>query len=106
MYHLVKRVLAVGSRFAPVDGTGLIVDFGAIERNVFAVALHRQLLQIGWKSLQVLLVGQDRNGLCVEEVVVPDGEHTHQNRQIALKWGGAEVLVHLVKALQESPEVI
>ncbi len=56
MNQLVKGMLAVGSRLAPVDGTGIVGDLGPIERDVLAVALHRQLLQIGGEALQVLLV--------------------------------------------------
>ena len=74
MNQLIERVLAVGSRLAPIDRAGIVVDLVAIERDVLAVALHRQLLQIGRKSLQVLLVGQHRNRLGAEEIVVPDGQ--------------------------------
>ena len=62
---------------------------------MLAVALHRQLLEVGREALQVLLVGQDRDGLRAEEVVVPDAEQAHQHRQVALERRGAEVLVHL-----------
>src|SRR5262249_9073782 len=42
MDQLVERMLTVGSRLAPVHGAGLISNFGAVERNVFAVTLHGQ----------------------------------------------------------------
>src|SRR5579862_401429 len=42
--QLIKRMLAVGPRLAPVNRTRLIVNSGPIERDVLAVALHRQLL--------------------------------------------------------------
>src|SRR5205823_10605518 len=90
----------------PVDGAGRVGDLGPIERDVFAVALHRQLLQIGWKSLQVLLVRQHGNRLGTEEVVVPDAKEAHEYRQVTLERGGAEVLVHLVEAVQQSSEII
>src|SRR6476660_7525950 len=61
MDQLIERVLTVGSRLAPVHGAGRISNFGAIERNVFAVTLHGQLLKIGRKALQILLVGQYGN---------------------------------------------
>ena len=73
---------------------------------MLAVALHRQLLQIGRKPLQVLLVGQHRNGLRAEEVVVPDGQQAHEHRQIPLERRGAEMLVHLVKAVQHRAEIV
>src|SRR5439155_22588171 len=92
MNQLVEGVLAVGSRLAPVDRTGGVCNLGPIKRNVLAVALHRQLLQIGRESLEVLLVGKDRNGLCVEEVAVPNGQQAHQHGKVALERRGAEVL--------------
>ena len=70
--QLVERVLAVGARFAPIDGAGIVVHRRPLQRHVLAVALHRQLLQVGREPLQVLLVGQHRDGLRAEEVVVPD----------------------------------
>src|SRR5580698_2697395 len=58
MDQLVKGVLTVGSWLAPKDRARLIVNRSSIESNVFSVALHRQLLEIGWKTLEVLLVGK------------------------------------------------
>src|SRR4029453_261333 len=100
MNQLIERMLAVCAWFAPIDGAGIIGDFVTIERDMFAVALHRQLLQVGRKSLQVLLVRQDRNGLCAEEVVIPNSQQPHEHRQVALEGSGAEMLVHLVEAVQ------
>ena len=40
MDELIERVLAIGARLAPIDGTGLIVDVRALQRYVLAVALH------------------------------------------------------------------
>ena len=65
-------MLAVGARLAPVDRAGLVVDALAIERHMLAVALHRELLQIRRKALEVLLVGQHGDGRRVEEIAVPD----------------------------------
>ena len=73
---------------------------------MLAVALHRQLLQVGREALQVLLVGQHRDRLRAEEVVVPDAEQPHQHRQVALERRGAEVLVHLVEAGEHRAEVL
>src|SRR5262249_54064558 len=50
--ELIERVLAVGPRFAPKYWRCLVVDLGALEGDVFAVALHRQLLQIRRKAFQ------------------------------------------------------
>src|SRR6266700_1980548 len=104
--QLVEGVLTVGSRFTPVNRARRVADLGSIERDVLAVALHRQLLQVGWESLQVLFVRQDRNRLGTEEIVVPDAQESHEYRQVALERRGTEVLVHLVEAVQHGAEVI
>ena len=67
--QLVEGMLAVGARLAPVDRPGLIGDLGPIQRDALAVALHRQLLQVGREALQVLLVGQDRHGLAPKKLL-------------------------------------
>src|SRR5215471_18089831 len=90
MDQLIERVLAIGSRLAPIDRAGLMIYRHPGEGQVLAVALHRQLLEIGWEALQILLVGQHRDGLCAEEVIVPDAEETHEHRQVALEWRAAE----------------
>src|ERR1700719_4220248 len=75
--ELIERVVAVGSRLAPVNRSGLIANLGAGQRDVFAVALHGQLLEISGKSFQVLFVGQYRNRFRAKEVAVPDTQEPH-----------------------------
>src|SRR5262245_12661352 len=106
MNQLVKRMLTVGSRLAPIDGSRIVVDFFTIESYMFAVAFHRQLLQISRKALEILLIGKNRHGLCAEEVVVPNGQEAHEYRQIALKGRSAEMFVHLMEAIQHGAEII
>src|ERR1700692_4603831 len=97
MNQLVEGVLAIRSRLAPIDGAGRVSDLGAVKCDVFAVALHRQLLQIGWKSLQVLLVRQHGDRLGAEEIVVPECEETHEDGQVLFERGSPKMLVHLVE---------
>src|SRR6476620_8313854 len=92
MDQLIERVLSIGSRFSPINWAGFAKNSFSIERNVFPVALHRQLLQICRKALQVLFVGQHSYCLCAEEVAVPEGEQSHKYRQVRLERGRAEVL--------------
>ena len=106
MDQLVKRVLPVGARFSPVDRACRVIDFAPGERDVLAVALHRQLLQVRGEALQVLFVGQDRDGLSAEEIGIPDRQQRQEHRQIALERCSAEVLVHLVEAVQQSAKVL
>src|SRR5262244_2315750 len=106
MDHLIERVLAVGSRLTEVDRTSVIGHRSAIQRDLFAVALHGQQLQIGRESLQVLLVRQNGNSLCAEKVVVPDAQEAHQDRQIGFEGSSSEMLIHLVKSIQHGVEVL
>src|SRR5262249_13143852 len=93
MDQLIERMLAIGSGLAPVDGTGLMIHWRPGKGHVLAIALHRQLLEIRREALQVLVVGQHRDGLRAEEIVVPDAEETHEHRQVALEWRAAEMFV-------------
>src|SRR5215831_9965583 len=104
--QLVKRMLAVGSRLSPIDGTGIVIDSLTIESHMFTVAFHGQLLQISRKALEILFIGQHRHSLRTEEVVVPDRQEAHEHRQIALKGSGAEMFVHLMETIQHGAEVI
>ena len=106
MDQLVERVLAVGAGLAPVDRTGLIVHVLAGHRDMLAVRLHRELLQIGRKPLQVLFIRQDRHRLGVEEVRIPDRQQAQQHRQVLLERRRLEVHVHRVEAGQQLIEVI
>src|SRR5580704_6533561 len=74
MDELVERMLAVGSRFAPKDRSGVVIDPRAFERDVLAVTLHGELLEIRRKPLQILFVGQYSDRLGAEEIVVPDAD--------------------------------
>src|SRR5262249_14540302 len=104
--QLVKRMLTVGSRLPPIDGTGIVIDPLTIESHMFTIAFHGQLLQISRKALEVLLIGQHGHGLRTEEVVVPNGQEAHEHWQIALEGRGAEMFVHLMETIQHGAEVI
>ncbi len=106
MDELVEGVLAVGAGLAPVDRSRVEGDMGAIEADRLAVALHGELLEVGGEALEVLLVGQYRDALCAEEVVVPDGKETHEHGQVLLKRRGTEMLVHGMEAGEEVGEVL
>jgi hypothetical protein len=55
------------------------------------------LLKISRKSLEILLIRQDRDGLSAEKVVIPEREEAHEHRKVAPKGSGPIVFVHLVK---------
>ena len=73
---------------------------------MLAVAFHGDLLEVGGEAVQVLVVGQDGDGLGAEEVGVPDGEQAEEDGQIFLERRGAEVLVHGVEAGEHVAEIV
>ena len=96
MDQLIERVLAVGSRLAPIDGAGLIIDPLPIQGDMLAVALHRQLLQIGRESVSgTARKAIPRPSAAPRKSLYHTAEQAHENRQIALERSGAEMLVHL-----------
>src|ERR1700722_16393154 len=68
MDQLIERMLAIGSRLTPVNGTGLVSHCGPFERDMLTIALHGQLLQICREAFEVLLVRENSGGLCAEEI--------------------------------------
>src|SRR6266481_3027667 len=104
--ELVKRMLPVGSGFAPEDGSRLIIDRSPVKRHMLAVRLHRELLQISRKPLEVLIVGKDADGLRTKKIVVPDSEQTHQNGQVPVERRGAKMFVYRVEAGKHRAEVV
>jgi len=104
--ELVEAVLAVGAGFAPVDRTRIGIHMGAIEFHMLAVAFHRELLEVGGEAFQVLVVGQDGNGLCAVEVVIPQGQEAVEDGDVLLKGRGAEVLVHRMESGEHFAEVV
>src|SRR5262249_3163828 len=70
--QLIEGMLAVGSRLSPIDRARGVSRRRSVERDVLAVAFHRQLLQVRREPLQVLLVRQNRDGLGAEEIRVPN----------------------------------
>src|SRR5467141_3293507 len=106
MNQLVERMLAVGSRLAPVNWTCVVRDSLPIEGHMLSIALHRQLLQVSWEPFQILFVGQYGHGLRTKEIAVPDRQKAHKYRQVFLEWSGAEVLVHPVETKQHGLKIV
>src|SRR4030088_244320 len=77
MDHLIERVLTIGSGLAPVDRSRLVINFDSLKRDVLAIALHSQLLEIGREALEVVLVRKHSNGLRAKKIVVPNGQEPH-----------------------------
>src|SRR5215472_252748 len=106
MDELIEGMLAVRARLAPVYGAGLVANGAAVERNVLAVALHRQLLQVSGKSLQILLIRKNSDSVCAKEVVVPEADQPHEYGEVLLKWSSAKMLIQLMESVQHGPEMV
>src|ERR1700737_5242936 len=102
--ELVERMLPVGSGFAPEDGSRLIIDRSPVQRHMLAVRLHRELLQISWKPLEILIVGEDANGLRAAKIIVPDSEQTHQDRQVPVDRRGGKEFIYRGEAGEHRAE--
>jgi len=101
MDELVEGVLAVRTRFAPEDRTGLVVDAQGVAVNSLAVGFHVGLLEVGGEAVQVLVVREHRVAGSAEEVVVPHADEGENHRQVLVGRSGLEVLIHLVGTLME-----
>src|SRR6185295_4378408 len=99
-------MLPIGTRLTPINRPGFVIHRNAVDGYVLAVALHGELLEIGRKAFEILFIRQHSDGLSAEKVVVPDAEQAHRNRQVALEWRRAEMLVHLMEATEHGAEIV
>lgn len=99
--QLVESVLAVRTRFAPEDRTGLVVHALRVAVDGFAVRFHVGLLEVGGEAVQVLVVREHGVAGSAEEVVVPNADEGEDHRHVLVGRGGLEVLIHFVGALVE-----
>ena len=104
--QLIKGVLAVSAWLSPIDRPGLIFDSLPIQGYMLTIALHRELLQIGRETLQILLIGKNCDALRAKKVVVVDCQETQENGKIALKRSGAKMNVHLMEAIKQVTEIV
>lgn len=125
VYELVEGVLAVGSRLAPHDGPGVIVDPASFFSDVLAIGLHvplrtsthppllvplvcvrtdarAYLLEIGGKAVHVLVVGQHGVRLGRKEVDVPNAQQRQHHRQVPLQGRVHKVIVLQIAAILPS----
>src|SRR5690606_39034439 len=85
MDKLIEGVLPIGARFTPDDGPCLVINWPTGTIDILAVTLHITLLEIGGEPVQVLVVRQDRLGLCIEKVVIPDSQYGHDDWYVFFK---------------------
>ena len=89
--ELEEGVLGVGSGLAPDDGRGRPRGRGAVPRDALAVRLHRELLDVGRKSCEALVVGHEGDARPSHDVAAPDRHEAQQDRQVPCERGLAEV---------------
>src|ERR1700733_6918545 len=106
MDELEKGVLAIGSRFAPDDRPCRRIGRRPVELAVLALSLHLQLLEIGGKAPEPLVVRDNAVRGVAKDVAVPDAEKPHQDRDVFLDRRLPEVLIDLVAAAQELVEAL
>jgi len=99
-------VLAVCASCPPNNRTGLIIDTLTIFRNGFSVGLHIALLEVISKFMQVLVVRKKGVSLGAVEIIVPNPNDCHDNRQIVLQRSLLEVFIHAVCTLEQLLEIV
>ena len=83
--QLEEGVLTVDAGFAPNNRGGFVADCFAVEGNLFAVALHVELLDEFGQSVEVLVVGSDDVAAAAVVVDVPDADESEDDGEVALE---------------------
>ncbi len=104
--QLVKGMLAIGAGLAPDDRAGLALDRRAVQRHALAVRFHVELLQIGRKTRQALVIGQDGAGGVAQNIAMVEAEKAEQHRHVFAQRRGLEMLVHGMGAIEELAEIV
>src|SRR5436305_5009241 len=103
--ELIECVLPICAGLSPDDGSCLVVHLPALQINMLSVTLHIKLLKVGTETVEIMVIGQDRNRLGTEKVVVPDTDQPQQYRQVVFKRSGTKVFIHLMEAGQHFAEM-
>src|SRR5271165_815472 len=90
MKKLEESVLPVCTRLTPDDRSGRHRNVRAVKLDAFSVTLHVQLLQIGWKSRQSLIIRYYGVRGIAEEIAIPDCDQSHEHRYVFMNFGLTE----------------
>ena len=104
--QLIEGMLAVGAGLPPNHGAGLIIHPQPIFGNALAIAFHIALLEIVSKTLHGLVVGKNGVRLCVKEIVVPNAQERHDDRDILGKRSGAKIVINGVRPAQQGLKIV
>ena len=103
--QLEEGVLAVDTGFAPNNRGSFVTDRFTVKGNLFAVALHIELLDKFRQAVEMLVVRRDNVAAAAVVVDVPNADKGKDNRQVALQRRVDEVLVHQMRAIEHFDEV-
>ena len=103
--QLEEGVLAVDTGFAPNNRRSFVTDSFTVKGNLFAVALHIELLDEFRQAVEMLVVRRDNVAAAAVVVDVPDADKGEDDGHVALQRRVDEVLVHQVRAVEHFDEV-
>ena len=82
--QLEECVLAVDTGLAPNNRGSFVTDRFTVEGNLFAVALHIELLDEFRQTVEMLVVRRDNMAAAAVVVDVPNADKGKDNRHVAL----------------------
>src|SRR5271154_7632877 len=98
-------MLCICGWFSEEDCSSSILHVLSRFRHRLSIRLHRELLEVGWESVHVLIERCNKMCLCTKEVGIPDAEETSNNWDVLVKRGCEEMFVHGVGACEELVEI-
>ena len=104
--QLEKRVLSIGAGLAENHRAGGGFDRRAGARHGFAVRLHVELLQIGGKAREPLVIGDDGMGGASQHIAMPHAQEAHQRGDVFIERRLAKMRVDVEAATQKLHEMI
>src|SRR5690606_20172436 len=97
MNQLVERMLPICPRLTPDYRPCLIVYALPIAIDILSIAFHIALLEVCRKAMQVLIIRQYCMTFCLEKVVVPETQHTHDNSNYFFIQSAYELFISLMR---------
>ncbi len=104
--QLEEGMLAIGAGLAPHQRPRRIARSHAGFRHPLAVGLHVELLQIGGKAREPLVIGNDGAGRILADIAVPDADEPHEQWQVGSRIRRLEMFIHRISAFEEALEMI
>ncbi len=102
MQQLEHSMLRVGADATPCNRCRRPIDRLAIARHALAIALHLQLLEIGWQQPQPLIIGEQGARLAPHDTRIILVHESRDQRGVPGRIGQPEVPVHRRRALQQA----